>query len=220
MSLELPVQWLWDIVDEFIYQFQVFCQYRSNLSNKVDDEIERLREAPQIWNVQTVMNILHSLADKANIVDQLRVAREGGNAAEAAGAYGQLNLYKMLGYFSLVGLLRLHCLLGDYYLALRSLDYVDMELNKKVRQGDSKRPREQRERKKKKNLTTGESICWVFAHAPGLVRACDRVPHHHLLLRGVRLRDAPPVPRRWRHSVQHPLLPGPDQAVPHAVLPV
>ena len=149
MSLELPVQWLWDIVDEFIYQFQVFCQYRSNLSNKVDDEIERLREAPQIWNVQTVMNILHSLADKANIVDQLRVAREGGNAAEAAGAYGQLNLYKMLGYFSLVGLLRLHCLLGDYYLALRSLDYVDMELNKKVRQGDSRRPREQRERKKR-----------------------------------------------------------------------
>ena len=132
MSLELPVQWLWDIVDEFLYQFQVFCQYRSNLSNKADEELERLREAPQIWNVQTVMNILHSLADKANIVEQLRVSREGGNANEVAGPYGQLNLYKMLGYFSLIGLLRLHCLLGDYYLALRSLDYVELELNKKV----------------------------------------------------------------------------------------
>ena len=126
------MQWLWDITDEFIYQFQVFCQYRSNLSNKSEEELERLRDAAQIWNVQTVMNILHSLADKASIVEQLRVGREGGNVAEVAGAYGQLNLYKMLGYFSLIGLLRLHCMLGDYYLALRSLDYIDMELNKKA----------------------------------------------------------------------------------------
>ena len=29
-----------------------------------------------------------------------------------AGVFGQKTLYKMLGYFSLVGLLRLHCLLG------------------------------------------------------------------------------------------------------------
>lgn len=27
--LELPVSWVWDIVDEFIYQFQSFCQYRA-----------------------------------------------------------------------------------------------------------------------------------------------------------------------------------------------
>ena len=36
----------------------------------------------------------------------------------------------MLGYFSIIGLLRVHCLLGDYVLALRTLDNV--ELNKKV----------------------------------------------------------------------------------------
>jgi translation initiation factor 3 subunit L len=35
----------------------------------------------------------------------------------------------MLGYFSLVGLLRLHCLLGDYYQALRVMENI--ELNKK-----------------------------------------------------------------------------------------
>jgi len=35
----------------------------------------------------------------------------------------------MLGYFSIIGLLRLHVLLGDYYLALRMLDNI--ELNKK-----------------------------------------------------------------------------------------
>lgn len=35
----------------------------------------------------------------------------------------------MLGYFSVIGLLRVHCLLGDFTLALKTLD--DIELNKK-----------------------------------------------------------------------------------------
>jgi len=36
----------------------------------------------------------------------------------------------MLGYFSLVGLLRLHSLLGDYHQALRVID--NMNVNRKV----------------------------------------------------------------------------------------
>ncbi len=36
----------------------------------------------------------------------------------------------MLGYFSIIGLLRVHCLLGDYTLALKMMDNI--ELNKKV----------------------------------------------------------------------------------------
>jgi hypothetical protein len=36
----------------------------------------------------------------------------------------------MLGYFSLIGLLRLHSLLGDFYQALKVLDHI--QLNKKV----------------------------------------------------------------------------------------
>ncbi len=48
-----------------------------------------------------------------------------------AGEYGRHSLYKMLGYFSLVGLLRLHSLLGDYYQAIKVLENI--ELNKKVR---------------------------------------------------------------------------------------
>ena len=36
----------------------------------------------------------------------------------------------MLGYFSIIGLLRLHCQLGDYHLALKMMENI--ELNKKV----------------------------------------------------------------------------------------
>lgn len=28
VALELPDQWLWELVDEFVYQFQTFAQYR------------------------------------------------------------------------------------------------------------------------------------------------------------------------------------------------
>ena len=36
------------------------------------------------------------------------------------------SLYKMVGYFSLVGLLRVHCLLADYRLALQSVSSIDL----------------------------------------------------------------------------------------------
>ena len=49
--------------------------------------------------------------------------------SEVAGQFGNQPLYKLLGYFSVIGLLRVHVLLGDYTLALKMLDHV--ELNKK-----------------------------------------------------------------------------------------
>ncbi|KAG2463479.1 EIF3L factor, partial [Polypterus senegalus] len=127
--LELPNQWLWDIIDEFIYQFQSFSQYRCKTAKKSEDEIEFLRNNPKIWNVHSVLNVLHSLVDKSNINRQLEVYTSGGDPESVAGEYGRHSLYKMLGYFSLVGLLRLHSLLGDYYQAIKVLENI--ELNKK-----------------------------------------------------------------------------------------
>lgn len=127
--LELPNQWLWDIIDEFIYQFQSFSQYRCKLNKKTEEEIESLRRNPKVWNVHSVLNVLHSLVDKSNINKQLEVYTSGGDPDSVAGEFGRQSLYKMLGYFSLVGLLRLHSLLGDYYQALKVLENIDF--NKK-----------------------------------------------------------------------------------------
>lgn len=46
------------------------------------------------------------------------------------GVFGGHLLYKNLGYFSLIGLLRLHTQLGDYYQALQCVSNV--QLSKKV----------------------------------------------------------------------------------------
>ena len=50
--------------------------------------------------------------------------------SDIVGEYGQRPLYRMLGYFSIIGLLRVHVHLGDFTLALKVMDNV--ELNQKV----------------------------------------------------------------------------------------
>jgi translation initiation factor 3 subunit L len=62
--------------------------------------------------------------------EQLLAAKEGRDESEVAGEYGSKPLYRTLGYFSIIGLLRVHCLLGDFTLALKMMDNI--ELNKKV----------------------------------------------------------------------------------------
>ena len=49
----------------------------------------------------------------------LQTYTAGGSPEDVAGDFSSHPLYKMLGYFSLIGLLRLHSLLGDYYQALK-----------------------------------------------------------------------------------------------------
>merc|ERR1719461_737809 len=97
VTLDLPNQWLWEIIDEFIYQFQSFVQFRAKVGKKTGEELE-----------------MYSAGKDPDLV---------------AGEFGRHPLYKMMGYFSLVGLLRLHSLLGDFHQAIKVLENV--ELNKK-----------------------------------------------------------------------------------------
>ncbi|XP_074000255.1 eukaryotic translation initiation factor 3 subunit l [Rhodnius prolixus] len=126
VDLVLPDQWLWELVDEFIYQFQSFSQYRAKLQNKTKEELAQLNANSRVWNVLCVLNVLHSLVDKSNIKKQLEVYASGGDPDSVAGEFGRHSLYKMLGYFSLVGLLRLHSLLGDYYQAIKVLENIEI----------------------------------------------------------------------------------------------
>jgi translation initiation factor 3 subunit L len=127
-DLELPDIWLWELVDEFVYQFQNYTQYRARLSDKSEDELEKLAEPSntRVWNILCLLNVLHSLVDMSNIKQQLEASAKGEDPDAVAGEYGKLSLYKMLGYFSLVGLLRVHSLLGDYHLAIKILEPIDI----------------------------------------------------------------------------------------------
>ena len=47
VPLQLPEQWLWDIVDEFIYQFQSFYVWRSRVKTKTEEELVMLADGSQ-----------------------------------------------------------------------------------------------------------------------------------------------------------------------------
>jgi len=125
IQLQLPHKWMWDIIDEFIYQFQN-CSLLKMRIGKNAPKPEELQELERTWNVHSVLNVLHSLIDKSNIIEQLKVLNAGGDPHEAGGEFGNHPLYRMLGYYSLIGLLRLHSLLGDYHRAIRGLENVDL----------------------------------------------------------------------------------------------
>uniref|UniRef100_A0A2I3GMG2 PCI domain-containing protein n=1 Tax=Nomascus leucogenys TaxID=61853 RepID=A0A2I3GMG2_NOMLE len=83
-------------------QFQSFSQYCCKTAKKSEEEIDFLCSNPKIWNVHSVLNVLHSLVDKSNINRQLEVYTSRGDPESVAG--------EILGYFSLVELLCLHSL--------------------------------------------------------------------------------------------------------------
>ncbi|KAF2425306.1 eukaryotic translation initiation factor 3 [Tothia fuscella] len=123
--------WAWEVIDEFIYQFNSFCSHRQKLAQKGDnqEEIQIMRDNQHTWGCYSVLNVLYSLIQRSQIAEQQAAIKRGEDTAQYAGEYGNRPLYRSLGYFSIIGLLRVHCLLGDFSLALKTLD--DIELNKK-----------------------------------------------------------------------------------------
>ena len=133
VDIEQPsYYWAWDVIDEFIYQFESFCRYRNRVARTApqDEEAQILRENPNTWGCYSVLNVLYSLIQRSQINEQLNAQKKGEDAMNVAGEYGSRPIYRMLGYFSIIGLLRVHCLLGDFSLALKTLD--DIEMNKKA----------------------------------------------------------------------------------------
>ena len=130
VPLSLPVDWLYNIIDEFVYQYTSFALWRAKAAGKTEDEVLILAESGQVWSCYSVLNVLYSLIQKSKIQDQLAAAQKGEDVEAAAGEYGAISLYYGLGYFAIVGLLRVHTLLGDPTLALSMLDGID--LNKRA----------------------------------------------------------------------------------------
>lgn len=83
----------------------------------------------KIWFSSNYGHRLHNNS-AYKLDDSPQVYASGGDPDSVAGKFGQHSLYKMLGYFSLIGLLRLHSQLGDYYQAIKVLENI--EIHKKV----------------------------------------------------------------------------------------
>ena len=110
-GLYLMPEWAFDIMHEFVYQFQGFCQFRTTSSDKrKDEDLAMIRDNKDAWAVDQVMYYLHSLIELS-----------AGIANDATAESGTL-AYKHLGVFAAVALSRLECLLADYTACLEAFD--------------------------------------------------------------------------------------------------
>lgn len=133
-TLYLIPEWCFDIMHEFLYQFQGFCQFRtttytaaakamsassssgggeegllssSPLPAHIADAIEVLNQNRDAWAIETVLFYLHRLV-----------------AVGTSSAKNVSPTYRYLAYFSSVTLSRLECLLGDYRASIAALDVI------------------------------------------------------------------------------------------------
>jgi hypothetical protein len=74
--LQLPNAWLWDMVDEFVYQYQAWAQYRGRLAGKSAEELDGLVRCEGVWGAQAVVGLLSELVAASNIRHDLSTAGE------------------------------------------------------------------------------------------------------------------------------------------------
>jgi translation initiation factor 3 subunit L len=114
-DFELPAQWAWDMVDEYVYQFENFCQYRDHCENLSADEVQQLKANADAWSAPRVLHYLNALVAKSKI----RVVKPTEEEEAAPG------LLRLMGYFASIALMRVHFLLGDFASALRALEPIN-----------------------------------------------------------------------------------------------
>jgi len=125
-ALFLLPEWTFDILHEFLYQFQGFCQFRTgtfanaakygpggisegkNPPHHITDNIDLLSNNKDAWAVQTVMHYLQRLV--------------------TIGSTSKATVYQYFGIFASVTLSRLECLMGDYHSSLDALAPITASL--------------------------------------------------------------------------------------------
>ncbi|EGC38581.1 hypothetical protein DICPUDRAFT_53222 [Dictyostelium purpureum] len=116
VEIDLPNAWLWDLVDEFVYQYHTFAKFKLK-----KQDVDFLSENPEIWDTTNVIRYLYYIIKKSQIFSATTNRFE--NSSEDFCSHP---VYKMLGYYSVISLVRVQCLLGDYTLALKTLELIDM----------------------------------------------------------------------------------------------
>ena len=115
-NMQLPNLWLYDMVDEFVYQYQSFAQFKGS-PKRTPEEVSAIKALDaKVWDRAGVAGLLKLLVEKSGIVQVLARERAGENSFAANEGYSATssNVLPTLGYCAQIGLCRLHVLAGDY----------------------------------------------------------------------------------------------------------
>jgi translation initiation factor 3 subunit L len=105
---DVPNGWLWDVIDEFIYQMQT-QRMRKMRSEQLP---------PNTWSVSECIALLTGVVQRSKIIEILREVEAGSKPAAEVFQAGPAHAKTTLGLFALIGLVRIRVMLGDYHHAL------------------------------------------------------------------------------------------------------
>lgn len=124
----LPVQWLWDMLDEFVYQFQEssrWLQRRCKALAESPDRRDLLAELEgdlEVWPATRVFELLQKIVQQSGIKCLLQQQRQ-----DPAGTKGLENeLGFQLGYFALILQLKLQVQVGLFYSGVAAVEDIEV----------------------------------------------------------------------------------------------
>jgi translation initiation factor 3 subunit L len=118
VQLCVSTQWIYDITQEFAYQFQGFCQYRCQHGHQSTEVARVLQEHRDAWNYPEVISILNKLIKAGK--------------AKSVQAGERLSVIQQFGYFASIELARLDCLAGDYSSSLAAIAHLKLNDRKEL----------------------------------------------------------------------------------------
>ncbi|KAL8429890.1 hypothetical protein Efla_004704 [Eimeria flavescens] len=124
----LPAQWLWDMLDEFVYQFQDSCRFLQRRCKALADSPDRkqllaeLESDLEVWPSFRVFELLQKMVQQSGIKSLLQQQRQ-----DPAGTKGLENeIGYQLGYFALILQLRLQTQVGLFYAGVAAVEDIEV----------------------------------------------------------------------------------------------
>lgn len=118
----ITTQWIYDITQEFAYQFQGFCQFRCQVKNHSPETLSILEANRDAWALSSVVSILRGLTTRAAAI------KSSSSAAAKASALtlNSPSIILQFGYFASIELARLECLMGDFTASLSAISSIKL----------------------------------------------------------------------------------------------
>jgi translation initiation factor 3 subunit L len=122
----LPLEWLFDLISEFVYQFQSYWQFHAKIEKMTEEDISNFQQHSEAWHPSTVIYYLDEL-QKRSMIKEAMVAEK--NSTPPPPLPGQV--LHMLGYLAMIGEARLQLVLGDYNACLDAISTIDISSDAK-----------------------------------------------------------------------------------------
>ena len=113
----ISTQWAYDIIQEFVYQFQSFCQYRLQ-HTRTEEELHTMEANKDAWSLPVVSIILNNVI---RMSEEIAAATPPTLSTEPDTA---VTTHALFGYFASIENARLECLLADYTTSLESIQNI------------------------------------------------------------------------------------------------